>query len=169
MSKKKFKISLWWILPLGFVVVIIILAIQGKEEILGVEKISSQGNSHLDSVDAPHQPYNSNPPTSGPHIGQIAPWGVSKEIIPDELQVHNLEDGGVVIQYNPDKAPKEIIERLESMASLDKHVLVAPRYEMDHVVAITAWNKLLAMDSLDEERILNFIKKYAGIDHHVTH
>ena len=46
----------------------------------------------------PHVPYNSNPPTSGPHVGNLANWGVHFQPIPDELQVHNLEDKGVVIQ-----------------------------------------------------------------------
>ena len=45
----------------------------------------------------PHERYNSLPPTSGPHYPFTAPWGISSEPIPEELQVHNLEHGGVFI------------------------------------------------------------------------
>src|SRR5207244_699484 len=78
-----------------------------------------QGNLHIASPESPHQPYNSDPPTSGPHLPYIAPWGVHTRPIPRELQVHNLEDGGVVVQYNcecPDIAAKlkAVVQRSES-------------------------------------------------------
>src|SRR5262249_22188526 len=62
-------------------------------------KMADQGNHHLQTVSDPHEPYNSDPPTSGPHLPYIAPWGVHTRPIPRELQVHNLEDGGVMVQY----------------------------------------------------------------------
>ena len=54
----------------------------------------------------PHVPYNSDPPTSGPHLPHIAPWGVHTRPITRELQVHNLEDGGVVVNYKPQCADR---------------------------------------------------------------
>ena len=33
----------------------------------------------------PHQEYNSNPPTSGPHWAGVAGAGIKDEIVPDEL------------------------------------------------------------------------------------
>ena len=35
-----------------------------------------QGNAHIRTLDEPHPPYNSDPPTSGPHFGGLAPWGI---------------------------------------------------------------------------------------------
>src|SRR5262245_59422233 len=64
------------------------------------EKFADQGNLHIQRETDPHTAYNSDPPTSGPHLPFIAPWGVHTRPIPRELQVHNLEDGGVVLQYN---------------------------------------------------------------------
>jgi hypothetical protein len=132
------------------------------------QKINSMGNRHIDSIDADHEEYNSNPPTSGPHIGSIAPWGVSTEIIPDELQVHNLEDGGVIVQYNPDILAQEEWSTLEeAVTSLGRtHIIVAPRYDMPQAIAVTAWNRLLVLDTVDTERIQQFIRTYEGIDHH---
>src|SRR5688500_7585885 len=56
------------------------------------QKFPSQGNLHVQTVNEPHEPYNSTPPTSGPHLPYIAPWGVHTKPIANELQVHNLED-----------------------------------------------------------------------------
>jgi hypothetical protein len=52
------------------------------------------GNQHID-VPQTFDDYNSTPPTSGPHYGQLAAWGVHEQPLPNELQIHNLEDGGV--------------------------------------------------------------------------
>ena len=64
-----------------------------------------QGREHI-PLDAPHLPYNSNPPTSGPHYESPVPWGVYDHELPDEQLVHNLEHGGVWVSYNCDKSPK---------------------------------------------------------------
>lgn len=61
-----------------------------------------QGREHI-SVGASHLPYNSSPPTSGPHYGNPAPWGIYDHELPDEQLVHNLEHGGIWISYNCSK------------------------------------------------------------------
>ena len=43
--------------------------------------------------------YNSFPPSSGPHYQQPAPWGIYEDPIKQTILVHNLEHGGIVIQY----------------------------------------------------------------------
>lgn len=35
------------------------------------------------------------------------------QTVPNEMQVHNLEDGGVMIQYREDQLSKEQIEALD--------------------------------------------------------
>ena len=168
MKKINLAKQLWWLLPLLIAGLILFRAFSGSEHLKEAQKIPNLGNKHITSVIEAHEPYNSNPPTSGPHLGSsVAPWGVSKEIVSDELQVHNLEDGGVIIQYNPDKLNSEEITKLESMISLHQRILVAPRYEMDYIIALTAWNRLLPLEKVDEEKIKAFVSKYAGIDHHV--
>ncbi|HUK57434.1 MAG TPA: DUF3105 domain-containing protein [Nitrospiria bacterium] len=129
-------------------------------------EVPNLGNMHIKNPGDPHIRYNSVPPTSGPHLPYIAKWGVSKTPIPDELQVHNLEDGGVMIQYNC-RDCDTLIGRLEAFAVKYNKVIVAPYPNMKTPVALTAWTRIDTMDQPDEARIERFIKAYMGIDHHV--
>src|SRR5437870_5529515 len=115
--------------------------------------------------DSPHEPYNSDPPTSGPHLPYIAPWGVHTRPIPLPLQVHNLEDGGVLVQYNCE-CP-ELVEQLRAIVRrYDRQVILAPYPTMKSRIALTAWTRIDAFDAFDETRIVRFIEAYRGIDHH---
>jgi hypothetical protein len=142
------------------------LAYRAAADLPGV-RLPAQGNAHLQMATDPHVPYNSDPPTSGPHLPYIAPWGIHTAPIVKELQVHNLEDGGVMVQYNcaspcPDLVAKltEIVKRYETQ------VILAPYPGMASRIALTAWARLDAFDDFDEARIVRFIRAYRGIDHH---
>jgi len=129
------------------------------------EQFTDQGNEHIQQASDPHLPYNSDPPTSGPHLPYIAPWGIHTRPVPLELQVHNLEDGGVVIQYNCE-CP-ELVEKLRAIVrQYDKHVVLAPYPGMKSRIALTAWTRLDRFEEFDEKRIVRFIEAYRGIDHH---
>ena len=129
------------------------------------ETVPSLGNSHIEKITDPHMPYNSVPPTSGPHLHEIAGWGISKTPVPDELQVHNLEDGGVMIQYNCTDCD-ELIAHLEKYAAQYNRVIVAPYPRMKTRIALTAWGRIATMDEPDDFRIERFSKAYMGMDHH---
>jgi len=79
----------------------IILVDRGKnatgEPLMGTF-FESQGQAHI-AVGAAHDPYNSNPPTSGPHYAEPADWGVYDRELPDEQLIHNLEHGHVWLSY----------------------------------------------------------------------
>ena len=119
----------------------------------------------------------------------MAKWDIHSERIPRELQVHNLEDGGVIIQYNCPNACPELVANLEAifaryrqMANDDvpehvrqknpylrskyHHLVVAPYPGMDAKIALTAWQRIDKFDAYDEQRIVRFIEAYIGIDHH---
>ena len=128
-------------------------------------KLSDQGNLHIASETTPHDPYNSDPPTSGPHLPYIAPWGVHTRLIARELQVHNLEDGGVMVQYNCE-CP-DVVARLRDLVNAhDRYVILAPYPGMKSRLALTAWTRIETMDQLDEARVRRFVDAYRGIDHH---
>jgi hypothetical protein len=130
-------------------------------------KMPDQGNLHVASETTAHAEYNSDPPTSGPHLPYIAPWGVHTRPISRELQVHNLEDGGVMVQYSCE-CP-DVVERLRAIVTkYDRHVILAPYPGMKSRIALTAWTRIETMDRLDESRVTRFIDAYQGIDHHVA-
>jgi len=116
-------------------------------------------------LDEPHPPYNSDPPTSGPHTAGVARWGVHTEPLAKEMQLHNLEDGGVAINYNCQDCP-ELVERLEAVAIQFDRVVLAPYPGLNRKIALTAWGKIDTFDEFDRERIVKFIKAHIGIDHH---
>ena len=126
-----------------------------------------QGNAHIQSASEPHVAYNSSPPTSGPHLPYVAPWGIHNEPIVKELQVHNLEDGGVVVQYNCPTACPDLVGKLESIVKrYPDRVVLAPYPGMKSRIALTAWTRIDTFDDFDEARIVKFIAAYRGIDHH---
>jgi hypothetical protein len=129
------------------------------------EKFEDLGNEHIQAASDPHTAYNSDPPTSGPHLPYIAPWGVHTRPVPLELQVHNLEDGGVVVQYNCE-CPELVGKLRDIVRRYDKQVLLAPYPGMKSRIALTAWTRLDRFEEFNEKRIVRFIEAYRGIDHH---
>ncbi|HEX3177090.1 MAG TPA: DUF3105 domain-containing protein [Methylomirabilota bacterium] len=151
----------------GAVVVAVIVgyfAYRAQADLPG-QKFPDQGNLHVQTVADPHEPYNSTPPTSGPHLPYIAPWGVHTKPIANELQVHNLEDGGVVVQYNCD-CPELADKLAQIVRQYDRFVVLAPYPAMKSRIALTAWTRLETLDDFDAARVERFIKAYRGIDHH---
>jgi len=130
-------------------------------------RFEDQGNAHIQLAGEPHVAYNSDPPTSGPHLPYIAPWGIHTAPIARELQVHNLEDGGVMVQYHCASPCPDLVAKLtEIVQRYDTQVILAPFPAMRTRIALTAWMRLDAFDELDEARIVRFIRAYRGIDHH---
>ncbi len=129
------------------------------------QSVAQQPSPHLQKVEDPHS-YSTNPPTSGPHLADTAPWGVSATVITKELQVHNLEDGGVIINYRPD-LDKATVDRLAELArSYDTAVLMSPYPDLSHPIVVTAWNRVDRLEALDEARIRRFVDEYRGKDRH---
>lgn len=136
------------------------------------EAFEDRGNTHIVDASDAHEGYNSIPPTSGPHVGSaIAPWGVHDKQIPDELQVHNLEDGGVIIHYDPVRVDGDTIEKLRAVTNKYASQVILEPYTkpaLPSPIVLTAWTRRLLLDALDEKRIEAFIQAYRGIDHHVS-
>jgi hypothetical protein len=157
-----------------FIVGAVVVAVAGLMVVLAImsqqpgEAVESLGNEHIDSVNAEHEPYNTNPPTSGPHTGEMAAWGVSTEPIPDENQIHNLEDGGIVIQYGNSVEPGEV-RALANIAGDYERIVLAPRPTLpEEQIVVTAWGRIMRLDSVDEDKLRDFITTFEGQDHHAV-
>ncbi len=134
------------------------------------EKFADLGNDHIPNLTTPHKPYNSLPPTSSPHPPRIAMWGSALVQIPDELQVHNLEDGGALIHYDPARVDAATIEKIQKIVSEFPQYVIAEPYikpALPSPIVLTAWTRMEKLETFDEKKIRAFIAAYKGIDHHV--
>lgn len=157
--KKKIKRAVPWVISVGLavggVVWIVSEAAENAQNRPG-EAVNIMGKEHIGSGQE-GGPYNSNPPTSGPHAGP-APWGFSVEEIADENAIHNLEHGGIWITYK--NLDEESIASLEKIAQRNsRSVILSPRENNDTNIAVASWGRLMKLDAVDEERINEFIKK----------
>lgn len=128
-------------------------------------QVGANGAIHIETPESPHPAYNSNPPTSGWHVGSgIGPWGVTTQPIADEITVHNLEHGGVIIHYRQDLEQAKIDQLAKLTRTLQQQspcVLLIPRAaeKLDKPIAVTAWNWLLKLDDVDEAQITSFFRQ----------
>lgn len=102
--------------------------------------------------------YNSFPPSSGPHYAQPAPWGIYPDSVKQTILVHNLEHGGIVIQYGP-KVSQSDVQKLQSLYQDDPYgMVVAPYAKLGNKIAATAWNE----PAYEQNQDANFDKVDAG-------
>ena len=126
------------------------------------EYVSNMGWGILPNIDVPHDPYTSNPATSGPFLdekwGCPVRWGYHDDIFPDECTLSNLARGGIMIHYKQG-APKEIIEQLKAnlLGANLSEITIAPYNDMDNLISLTAWNYIDRLNEFDRERIFKFI------------
>lgn len=126
------------------------------------DEVASLGGQHI-APSQEHLPYNSNPPSSGPHYVNPQPAGIYEQELLDETVVHSLEHGGVWLTYKSDLA-KDQIDALKNVARRNRaKVILSPREKNDSPVALVSWTRILKLDSVDEQAIKRFIR--ANRDH----
>ncbi len=83
--------------------------------------------------------WNTDPPTNGPHYGEAAIFGAYDEPLEQARVVHNLEHGGVFIQYGED-VPESTVAELRGF--YDDHqtgTIMAPLPRLADEIALGAW------------------------------
>jgi hypothetical protein len=150
------------------------------------ESFPDQGNNHIQALTDAHDPYNSDPPTSGPHMPGLAAWGFYDKPQANEELVHNLEDGGVILWYREDIAPADLDQLKAMVKSYDsnfvtrqlptgdggrvaQHVVLTPYPPLkgtSNLVVATAWTRMQRFQTLDLDGMRHFIDMYRAIDHH---
>jgi len=123
------------------------------------------GRGHLDvGVTAPVNYYTTYPPTSGSHSPGWTNCGIHQSPVPDEVLVHNLEHGFVNIQYNTED--EALIEELKTAAEglpgwPDYYILTPyPDLDRDSPIALTAWQVIQYLDTVDAAAIEEFANAY---------
>jgi Protein of unknown function (DUF3105) len=100
--------------------------------------------------------WNSFPPTSGPHYQQWVIWGIYTDPIRQIQQIHNLEHGGVVIQYGS-KVPSSDVDKITSFyRSSDNAMLVAPFPKLGNKIAVEAWTYLSTCTRFNQNAFTKF-------------
>lgn len=153
-KNKLFKIlmAVFLIFSLGWIITKTFAPLPG-------EAVAIQGRDHI-KIGADHPAYNSLPPTSGWHYEETSKWGIFDIPIADEIQVHNLEHGGIMVQYKPN-LDTSAIEALKKIVSAYKSdVILAPYPNLDKNIALTAWGRIDKFDAPDEKRIIRFINAF---------
>jgi hypothetical protein len=130
-----------------------------------VQEMPDEGRDHV--PEGTEVDYDSEPPTSGPHYPNWAPAGIHNQNPPaDELLVHNLEHGHIVIFYEPSLVTDESVQKISELT--DEYdgqwdaVLAVPRPEMDVELTLTAWTYKMELEEFDEELIDAFVDAYRG-------
>jgi hypothetical protein len=141
-----------------------------------------QGHAPGDAKRFAHFVYSSEPPTSGYHL-ELFPTGfVNDAPLPKYVQVHLLEHGNILLQYNcmcPDTVndltaianefnarlipagvtaptPEQMRQALEQGLA----VVVAPDPSMPYKIALTAWTRLATMDTVNKADVVSFINRW---------
>jgi hypothetical protein len=168
------KTSFWttrnkWIAAGGIAGVLVLIAAffvyRSVTAPLPGEYFESQGNAHLSDINQPHEPYNSNPPTSGPHLPPVPRPGVYTQPKQPEELGHFMEHGGVWLLYNCSDGCEQDLSTLQDItnSAIDggRPVALAPFPSMDTRFAVVAWQYLLTQDDLDRGKIDDFISRHA--------
>jgi hypothetical protein len=166
-----------WLIGTGAVVVVVVIAIVLATALGGGSDASaiaaagcvqqtfpSQGRKHVQEL-AQGFKYNSFPATSGPHYPQPALWNIYTEPIDEIRAVHNLEHGGIVVQYG-NKVPQATVDEIRQWyENTDRAgILVSPLPALDDKVALTAWTVLATCPTFDQEAVDAFVDlhRYKG-------
>jgi hypothetical protein len=109
--------------------------------------------------------YSTIPPTSGRHWGAWSDCGFYNHPLPDELLVHNLEHGNVIVSFNlSDDAEVSALRAAVEAISLAEEFAIVRRYLdiPEGMVAVTTWGVLDRMMGVDADRITRFFDQYPG-------
>jgi Protein of unknown function (DUF3105) len=105
----------------------------------GFQASAAQPRSHsVTSADGTAK-WNTTPPTTGAHYEVPAVWGAYDSPLQPARYVHNLEHGGIYIQYGDD-VPEATVAQLR--AFYDEHergTLLAPLSALGRQIAVGAW------------------------------
>lgn len=136
-----------------------------QNEVIG-QKMPDEGNAHVNAGQKVQ--YGSLPPSSGSHWAAPqapAPWGIKDTTLPDEVIVHNLEHGGIVVFYKglsaeETQALKDLVRSMTNFGGLPKIILEPYPQMQDARIAVSAWRWQLKLPGYDDVQIVKFIRAH---------
>jgi hypothetical protein len=104
-----------------------------------VQTFPAQQGDHVTELPAGYK-HNSDPPTSGAHNSQPAAWDLYDEPVDQLILIHNLEHGGVVMQYGDEVPESDVAAIIDWYRDDPNGIVIAPRPELGNQIALEAWN-----------------------------
>lgn len=123
----------------------------------GVKTFSISERRHVnESVD-----YGQTPPVGGKHAGiWVGCNGQAYDYqIPNEQAVHALEHGAVWVTYQP-SLEQPAVDKLKAKVQASNYTFLSPFPEQNGKIMLSAWNRQLTVDSVNDPRIDTFIQKF---------
>lgn len=72
-----------------------------------------------------------------------------------------------MVQYDCPAGCGELVDQLSSVVlEYSSGVFLAPHPNMESRIALRAWGRIDLLEAFDEERIVEFVEAYRGIDYH---
>ena len=103
-----------------------------------LETFPAQEARHITEPDEEFD-YNSDPPTSGPHHPTQPPFDIYAEPVEQFRLIHNLEHGGVNVQYGDDVPESEVNEITDWYLDDPNGIVIAPYPKLGDQIALAAW------------------------------
>ena len=129
----------------------------------------------FEALEASHVPelpddyeYNSIPATSGLHSNQTAIWNLYDEPVPQINSTHNLEHGGVLVQYGSEVPEAAITEISDWYREDTRGLIVAPlaedqeEEELADKIVLTSWTHMMTCTNFDEGAFDGFVDDFRG-------
>jgi hypothetical protein len=106
--------------------------------------------------------YPQTPPVGGPHNPVWLTCGVYGQPVPNEHAVHSMEHGAVWITYQPNlsRGDVDVLHRLQALKPA--YVLISPFPGDPAPVVASTWGLQLKVQKVDDPRLADFVKQYAG-------
>jgi len=170
LAKRRRSRLTWWVVGSAAAVVVVAIVVAsvvltprpvsyGAFDSTGatIEGVETFDNvtQHVDgTVDYPQDP-----PAGGPHNPVWLNCGVYSEPVPNENAVHSMEHGAVWVTIDPDRISDDQLRTLTAKLP-STYVVVSPYPGLRSPLVLSAWNAQLALDSVDDPRIPQFLEEY---------
>lgn len=146
------------VIVLALVALLIFRATQPEVE--GVVVVDTAvANQHDDTLQIP---FGGTPPLGGPHAPVWQNCGIYDTPVAGQYAIHSMEHGAVWITYNPD-LPADQVTTLQNLVRGETYFLLNPYPDQASPIVLTVWDRQLAVDSVDDARVAEFIDRYRQV------
>ena len=159
-SRRKQTFPWFWVLSgVGVAAIVIALVINVSRAVISIPGEITYGPFVANQHTTAPVSYDQTPPVGGPHNPGWQNCGIYDQPVQNELGVHSMEHGAVWITYQPE-LDEAGVEQLRSLVRGRTYTLLSPYPELPSPVVASAWGVQVQVDSPDDPRLADFVRKY---------